>query len=101
MDSRPTSQGTSHFAFSESRRCSVCQGFTVIKYETERSVPLLVRDVALAHVLAQESEHVGGERFIVSNGPFCIQDICALRIHYLQQCCHLTHARPLTLDRVR
>lgn len=29
-----------------------------------------VRDVALAHVLAIETEKAGGERIIVSNGPF-------------------------------
>ncbi|KAF8305134.1 putative D-lactaldehyde dehydrogenase [Clavulina sp. PMI_390] len=34
-----------------------------------------VRDVALAHVLAMKNPNSGGERFIVSNGPFCVQDI--------------------------
>ncbi|KAF8335947.1 NAD-binding protein [Cantharellus anzutake] len=34
-----------------------------------------VRDVALAHALALESDKAGGERFIVSNGPFAWQQI--------------------------
>jgi len=34
-----------------------------------------VRDTALAHVLALEIESAGGERFILSNGPFTIQKI--------------------------
>lgn len=35
-----------------------------------------LRDVAEAHVLAMESDEAAGQRLIVSNGPFCIQDIC-------------------------
>jgi len=34
-----------------------------------------VRDVALAHYLALTLPEAGGNRFIVSNGPFCGQDI--------------------------
>lgn len=34
-----------------------------------------VRDVAMAHVLALEIEEAGGERFVVSNGPFTYAEL--------------------------
>jgi len=33
-----------------------------------------VRDVSEAHILAIEKEEAGGQRFIVSKGPYCVQD---------------------------
>jgi hypothetical protein len=38
-----------------------------------------VRDVAVAHSHALSVNEAGGERFLVSAGPFSWQDICALR----------------------
>lgn len=44
-----------------------------------------VRDVALAHALALESDKAGGERFIVSNGPFAWQQISQYMLFGLQK----------------
>ena len=35
-----------------------------------------VRDVSEAHIRALEVERAGGERFIISNGPYSFQDFC-------------------------
>ena len=76
MDNKSSTKKGSNIAILKSRRRQVM-------YEELHIWPLnadllcgFSRDVAQAHVLAMEGKSAGGERFIVSNGPFCIQDIC-------------------------
>ena len=61
----------------------IYQNLTTVRREPPTNLNLVdVRDVALGHALALEHPEAGGERFILSNGPFLWAQLRKSPVHH-------------------